>query len=99
MQADAGVGGTRPAGDEGDAGLAGQLAVGLRHVGGAAFLTADDVSDRVALRIERIEGSEIAFARHAEDRVGAVDAQLIDQDLRPASTRMCRRHRFPLVRG
>jgi hypothetical protein len=99
MQSDAGVGGARTARDESDAGLAGQLAVGLGHVGGAAFLAADDVADRVALGIERVQRSQVAFARHAEDGVGAMDAELIDQDLRAAATRMCGGHAFPLLRG
>ena len=76
------------AGDEADAGLAGELAVGLRHVGRAAFLAADDVADRVALGVKRVERREIALAGHAEDRVGAVDAQLVDQDLRAAAARV-----------
>ena len=88
MQSDAGIGRARTARDEGDPGLAGQLAVGLGHVGRAAFLAADDVADRVALGVERVERREIALARNAEDRVGAVDAQLVDQDLRAAAARM-----------
>src|SRR4029453_7243279 len=38
VDADRGVGGAGPAGDEADAGPAGQLAIGLGHVGGATFL-------------------------------------------------------------
>ncbi|KAG1443655.1 hypothetical protein G6F57_018039 [Rhizopus arrhizus] len=41
VHADAGVGGARAARHEADAGLAGQLAVGIGHHGRAAFLTAD----------------------------------------------------------
>ncbi len=97
MQSDAGIGGARPAGHKTDAGLAGQLAVGLRHVGRAAFLAADDVADRVALGVERVERGEVALARNAEDRVGAVNAQLVDQDLRATAARMRGRHVFSLT--
>ncbi len=99
MQSDAGIGRTRTARHEGDPRLAHQLAVGLGHVGRAAFLAADDVADRVALGVERVERREIALARHAEDGVGAVDAQLVDQDLRATAARMCRGHLYPLLRG
>jgi hypothetical protein len=99
MQSDAGIGGARSTRDEADAGLAGELAVGFRHVGGAPFLPTDDVADRIALGVQRIQRRQIAFARHAEDRVDTVDAKLIDQDLRPAAARMSRRHDIPLLRG
>ena len=92
MHSDAGIGGAGTARHEADAGLAGQLAVGLGHVGRAAFLAADDVADGVALRVERVERREIALAGHAEDGVGAVDAQLVDQNLRAAAARMGGRH-------
>src|SRR6267142_2659351 len=61
----ASIGGAWPAGDETDAGLAGQLAVGFRHVGRAALLAADHVANRVTLGIERVEGGKIALARDA----------------------------------
>ena len=99
MQSDAGIGGTRTARDEGDAGLAGELAVGLGHVGRPAFLAADDEAHGVALGVERVERRQVAFARHAEDRIGAVNAQLVDQDLSAAAARMRARHDFPLLRG
>ena len=99
MQTDAGIGRPRAAGDEADPGLAGELAVSFRHVGRAALLAADDVADRVALGIERVECREVALAGDAEDRVGPVNAQLIDQDLRATAARMRRRHDFPLLRG
>ena len=99
MQSDAGIGGAGTARDEGDAGLSGQFSVSLRHVGGAALLAADDVADGVALGVQRVEGGQVALAWHPEDRVGAVDAQLVDQDLRATATRVCRRHVFPLLRG
>ncbi len=87
MQADAGIGRARPAGDEADARPAGKLAVGFRHVGRPALLTADDVANRIALGIKRVEGCEIALAGDAEDGVGPVNAELVDQDLRAAAAR------------
>jgi hypothetical protein len=99
MQSDAGIGGTRTTRDESDARLAGELAVGLGHVGRSAFLAADDEAERVALGVERVERRQVAFAGHAKDRVGAVDAQLIDQNLSAATAWMRARHDFPLLRG
>ena len=64
-----------------DARLAGQLAVGLRHVGGAGFVAGVDELEAVADVEQRIQHFQIAFARHAERHVGAVDQELIDQDL------------------
>ena len=81
MDADRGVGGAGSAGDEADAGLAGELAVALRHVGGAAFLPAGDDADAALRAVQRIERREIALARHAEHVIDAVDQQLVDQDL------------------
>ena len=48
VQADARVGRARTARDEADAGTARELAVGFRHVRGAAFLAADHEFDVVA---------------------------------------------------
>ena len=61
-----------------------------------------DINDLGELSYVRLEGDELrigALTRHAEDGVGAMNAQLIDQDLRPAAARMCRRHLFPLARS
>ena len=75
----AGVGRAGTAGDEGDARAAGHLAVGVGHVGDAAFLPADD---RVDLRrvVKRVEHREEALARHGEDAVAALDPELVDED-------------------
>ena len=56
------------------------------HVGGAAVLAGDDQADVVARVVERVEHREIALAGHAEREVGAVNAELVDQDL-PAGAR------------
>ena len=78
VDAGRGVGGARAAGDEDDARPAGDLADGLRHHRRAALLAADGELDRPV--VERVERREIAFARHAEHVLHAVDEQLIDQD-------------------
>ncbi len=81
VDADRGVGGTRAARHEADAGPARHLAVGLRHVGGAAFLPADDEPDLVAGVVQGIERGQIAFPGHAESGIDAVDLERVDQDL------------------
>ena len=80
MDPDAGVAGPRTAGDDADAGLAGQLAIGLGHVGGAGFLAAGDQADFVLDVIERVEEREITFAGDGKDGVGAVNPERIDED-------------------
>ena len=77
------VGRARAAGDHGDAGPAGELAVSLRHHGGTTLLAADHVADLAV--VERIEEPEIAFAGDAERQVDAVDLELVDQDLAAGS--------------
>ena len=96
MHTDRRVAGARPAGDEGDARLAGQLAIGLGHVDGAGLEAAGHQLDPVALGIEAVEQVEIALARHAEGVGHALCHQRIGQDM-PAEPRLaprCLRHRF-----
>ena len=62
MDPAAGVGRAGAAGDEGDAGTPGHLAVGVGHVGDPAFLPADDDVD-LGRVVERVEHGEEAFAR------------------------------------
>ena len=81
VHADAGVGGAGAAGDEADAGLAGEFAVRLGHVGGAAFLAADHGLDGVLVFIERVDAGQVTFAGHQENAARAVVAQLLDEDL------------------
>ena len=76
----AGVGRARAAGDEGDAGAAGHLAVGVGHVGDPAFLAADDRVD-LGRVMERVEHREEAFAGNGENAVAALDPELVDEDL------------------
>ena len=75
------VGRAGTARDEADARAAGQLAVGLRHVGGAAFLAADDEPHGLARVVQRVEHGEIALARHAESEIDAVDLERVDEQL------------------
>jgi hypothetical protein len=79
------VRGARAAGDEADAGLAGELAPRLRHVGGAALVPAGEQRDGVLGIVQRVERGEVALARHAERRLDAVHLQLVDQDLAAAA--------------
>ena len=79
MQTGGGIGRTRPASDEADAGRAGHLAGGLGHHRGAALLAAGRHRDRPVM--ERVERCDIAFARHAKHVTHAVDDELIDQHL------------------
>ncbi|KAG1318757.1 hypothetical protein G6F63_015069 [Rhizopus arrhizus] len=81
VHADAGVGGARAARHEADAGLAGQLAVGLGHIGRATFLAADDRLDGIGVRVQRVDAGQIAFAGDHEHAARAMDAQLLHQDL------------------
>jgi hypothetical protein len=75
------VRGTRAPRDEDDPRTARELPVCVGHVRGAALLPAHDETDpRIT---EGVERGEKALARNAEDRVDAVDAELVDED--PAS--------------
>ena len=80
------IGRARAASDEGNAGLAGHLAVGVGHVADPAFLAADD---RLDLRrvMQRVEHGEEAFARNGEDSVAALASELLDKDLAAGASR------------
>ena len=83
MHADRGIGGTGAAGGKGDAGPPGHGAVRRRHERRAALLPADHGLDGVvaALVMQGIEHGEEAFARHGENTVAALNAELVDKDL------------------
>ena len=68
MKPDRGVAGARSPRDHDDAGPPGELAVGFRHVGGAAFVPAGDCRDGVLRVVQGVQGREVALARHAEDQ-------------------------------
>ena len=84
VHAGAGVGGAGSARDEADAGLAGHLAVGFGHDGGAAFLAADHQVDFRGV-VQRVQHGEEALARHGEGAPGAVRLQAVDQDFAAAA--------------
>src|SRR5689334_7058528 len=67
--------------DEADAGAAGELAVGICHISGAAFLAAYDQPDFAAHVVKRIKHRKEAFSGHREDRVRAMNPELIDHKL------------------
>ena len=77
-----GVGGARPARHEAYAGLAGRLAVRVRHHRGAALVAAH--GQRKAALMAGVEHGKIALAGNAKDPVDAIDDQLIDQRARGA---------------
>ncbi|MNE41717.1 hypothetical protein D3C80_1358030 [compost metagenome] len=81
VHADRGVGGAGAAGDEADARLAGQLAVRLGHVGGAALLAAHHQVDLLADIVQGVEHRQVALAGHAEGALHAIEQKGIDQNL------------------
>ena len=87
VQADRGVGGARPAGRKTDSGLAGQFAPGLGHIRRAAFLPTDHQRQGLAHIVQRIEHRKKTFARHAKRATGAVNDQLVNEDLSAAARR------------
>ena len=63
-------------------GPAGELAVGVGHVRRARLVAAGDQPDRRV--VEAVEDVEVALARHAERELGAVDDELVDEELAAA---------------
>ncbi|MNG08121.1 hypothetical protein D3C84_914580 [compost metagenome] len=98
VDADRGIGCPRASGDEADAWLAGEFAVGFGHIGRAAFLTADDQVDFFLYVMQCIEYREVALSRHTESSFDAVDAQGIHQNLTSATTRNAFIHCYLLSR-
>ena len=70
-----------------DAGRPGEFCRGLRHVGRARLVAADDETDRVPPLVETVEHRQVTLARHAEREVHAVADQRIDNELAAASGR------------
>jgi hypothetical protein len=66
--------------DQTDARPAGQLPVGLGHVGRRRLVAGRIEPDRRVA--DRVEHADVALARDAVRRVHAVDEQLVDQDAR-----------------
>ena len=78
------------AGDEADARSPRQLPVRLRHVRGARLVPARDEADRAVA--ERVEDVDVALARDAERELGAVDGELVDQELAAGAAARLVRH-------
>ncbi len=81
VNADRGVGGPRATGSEADAGPAGELAIGLGHVGRTALLTTGDEAQPIGNVVEGVQGCEVALARHPEGGVDALGEQAVDEHL------------------
>jgi hypothetical protein len=83
VHADRGVRGARAAGDDRDPRPAGELSVGVGHVRRAGLVPADHVAE-VGVA-QRVEHRQVALAGDAEEAVGAVDPELVDEDLAAAA--------------
>jgi len=79
VHADAGIGGPRPARHKADAWTSAQLALGLGHEGGTAFLAAGHEADAVTVLVKAVEHGQIAFARHAETGLHALGDEGFDE--------------------
>ncbi len=90
MNAGRRIGGAGPPGGERDTRAARQLAMGLRHHGGAAFMPGVDEAHALAL-VHAVEGVQEALAGHPEHGVGAVQGQLLDQNMATGS-KICVHH-------
>ena len=69
----------RAARDHADPRPAGELAVGVGHVGGPDLVAAGDEPDRGV--VERVEHGQIALAGNAEGQLDSVDDELVDEEL------------------
>jgi len=94
VDADRGVAGAGAARHQQHAGLAGELAVGLGHERGAAFLAAGDEMNLGCVE-ERVQDFEIALAGDAERHLDAVRLEAADDQLAAAQFLEVRRHRPP----
>jgi hypothetical protein len=81
MNADTGVACPGAAGDKGNAGLAGQLAIRLGGVRRAILMAARDNPDTIPNIIQSVQGGEITLPRHAENRIDPMQNQGINQNL------------------
>ncbi len=73
------IGGARPPRHKADTGLAGELALGFGHHGGAALLAAHGHAD-VGI-VQGIQNGQIALAGHAKELLYAMGDELADQNL------------------
>ena len=89
VHTDRGVRRAGPARDEAEPRQTGQLAVGLGHVRGGAFVPARDEADRAL--VQPVEECEVALARHAERDLRAVDGELVGEQPAPVPHSLCSR--------
>ena len=75
VDADGGIGGAGAARNHQHAGLAGELAVGVGHEAGAAFLAAGDEADAITVSIQAVQHVQIAFTGYAKRHVHALGDQ------------------------
>jgi hypothetical protein len=94
VHADGPVAGTRPPGDEGDAGPPGQLGIGLGHEGRTALVAAGDDANAILDVVECVEDRQIALTGDAEDSVDVVSQECIDDQLAASPCRGVRLHQF-----
>ena len=80
VHADRAVGGARPARNEQHPGLTRELGPGLGHVGGAAFLAADDEIQPALQVVQAIEHRQEALAGHPEGGAHAMPGKRIGED-------------------
>lgn len=80
MHTNGSIGGAGPTGDEADAWLAGEFAIGR-----PALLPANDELDRTLGIVEGVKRRQVALAGHAEDAFHTVDPEGVDKDQAPAS--------------
>ena len=87
MDADAGIGGARTAGNEGNARPPGHRTIGARHEGRAPFLPAGNEIDgrRITQRVKHLQE---AFAWHGEDTVAALFDQAVDEQAGGGGSRL-----------
>ena len=96
MNAVGAVHGARAAGDEADAGTAGQFAIGLGHDRRTAFLAADQHVDRRIMQC--IKDGKKTLAGHASQPLHTLDLKLIDKNAAAAAGIALSSHVFTPLR-
>ena len=74
-----GVGGTRAAGHEADAGSSGEPGPSFGHVGRAAFVATGHEPEAVPDVVKSVQHGQVALTWHPEGRVDALGQQAVDQ--------------------
>src|SRR5271165_3926807 len=97
MDANASVGSSWSAGNNADTRCPRELSVCLRHVGGGAFVPANDKSDVVSYVVKRVKHRKVALARNAEDGIHTLNAQSIYEQLGACSYWIIVRPHFHII--